>query len=241
MKFHMLLSAMALLSLDSALAANAIINGGFEPETGTLDIPNGTANSSVPSSQVAGWETTDSLGRIEIWDGPFSDPVSGVTFNAYEGDQFAEINAFENSALYQDVIIDEAGLVNYGFAHRGRAGVDTLSVYVLYAGADGIFQTAAGSYTPQGDDVLVVNGALSENTFSTGNTAWSLKTRDDAFTSVAGGLYRFSYQAVSTASGNSAVGNLIDGVYFGVDAVPEPSTALLGAFALGGWIFRRRR
>lgn len=229
MKHCSLFLALFASSALSAFGASVLINGGFEDP----DVANGTGNPNLSEGSVPGWETTDSLGRIEIWDGP----AGG--FSAYEGEQFAEINAWENSALYQDVIIGEAGSVNYGFAHQGRLGLDTLRVDVIYAGADGVFQTAVGATVASGDDSFVVDGSLLTNQFTTGTGAWVNYIRTDSFTSVADGLYRFSYGAVSSAGGNPAAGNFIDGVFFGVNAIPEPSAALLGL--AGGLLALRRR
>jgi hypothetical protein len=216
MKTHLLISYLGALAASSA--ASVIQNGSFEAP----DIPSGSFNASV--FNVPGWSTTDSQGRIEIWDNNF-----GVS--AHAGRQHAEINAFENSALYQDVTIDLAGLVDFGFAHRGRSGVDTLRVDVTYAGIDALFGT--------GDDVVVVDGNVFQ--YSTNNTAWAFYAENDVFTSVAGGIYRFSYGAVSTATGSPASGNFIDSVSFGVDAIPEPSSALMAGFCGVVGIFRRRR
>ncbi|HSJ01146.1 MAG: PEP-CTERM sorting domain-containing protein [Verrucomicrobium sp.] len=214
-----ILTLLGLIGLNAA-AFGQLINGGFE----LPDIPAGTYNNNLTT--VPGWSTTDSTGRIELWE-----DFQGVT--AYQGAQFAEINAHENSRLYQNVTIGEAGLVDYAFAHRGRAGVDTLRVDITFAGGDSTFGTS--------DDVILVDGNLSSNQYSTGTDGWVYYTVNDAFSSVVGGLYRFSFGAVSTATGDISVGNFLDAVSFGVTPVPEASGAMLISIAGVVAILRRRR
>ena len=139
--------------------------------------------------------------------------------------QFAELNAYVAAALYQDVQITEAGLVDYTFSHRGRAGTDVLKVLITYLGADNTFGGV--------DDVVKVN-----TNFSDGNAAWGTYAVNDAFASQPGGFYRFSFGTVSAVGGN-AQGNFLDNVSFGVNVVPEPSAALLGA--CGALVLLRRR
>jgi hypothetical protein len=170
------------------------------------------------------WFTTASDAKIEIWRNG-QGAIPGLI--APDGNQWAEINATQNAALIQEVTITGAGLVDLGFYHRGRAGNDTVAVKVTYLGLDNTFGTF--------DDIL----AFSQS-YTTGNSAWALYAEQDVFTSIDGGKYRFSYEAVSTASGSPSIGNFIDAPYFGVDAIPEASSSLLGLIA-GAMFLRRRR
>jgi hypothetical protein len=234
----------------NAHAATALINGDFE----AFSISSGAYNSAyVPGTNpngynqdfgttpkirnyrdtVAniGWQTTAADGpagpansttkSIEIW----QSGAAGVSSFSGTG-QFAELNAYTEAALYQDVQINELGLVDYTFAHRGRSGTDVLKVLITYLGADNVFGG--------GDDVVKV-----DTNFSDGNTAWGSYAVNDAFQSVAGGSYRFSFGAVSSAGGDKSFGNFLDNVGFGINVVPEPSSALLGA--LGALALLRRR
>jgi hypothetical protein len=63
-------------------------------------------------------------GLIEIWANSFN----GVP--ARDGVQFAELNADQPSALYQNVCINNGETVSWALSHRGRAGPDTM-VFVL--------------------------------------------------------------------------------------------------------------
>jgi hypothetical protein len=176
-----------------------------------------------------GWETTapETGPPIEIWtSGAYSQNSSSGT------GQFAELNAFSDAALFQDVTIPVAGLVDYSFEHKGRAGNDTLKVLITYLGVNNTYEGGTGF----GDDLTVVN-----QNFTTGSAAWSLYSQADQFTSVAGGSYRFSFGSVSTEGGNPSVGNFLDNVNFGVDAIPEPSAALLGSLGMLALLRRRNR
>ncbi len=137
---------------------------------------------------IDGWSTTAPDQRIEIWHN--NNSVSGGIHDAYHGDQFAEINANSDAALYFDLATVPGSLLNWSFAHKGRSGTDELSVNIGEPGAE------------------VVQG-----NFSTGNGAWAFYQGQytipaDQFTT------RFQFEAVSTAGGNNSVGNFVDTVSF---------------------------
>ncbi len=92
---------------------NALINGDFEqPFTNTFKI--------IDDATVTGWNTTASDKKIEFWnDGFLGTP-------AYEGKQFVELNANMSSALYQDMPTTPETKLIWGFAHRGRNGIDSM-------------------------------------------------------------------------------------------------------------------
>lgn len=227
-----------LLACISTASADSLVNGSFEFPA--------IADSSfdrVPEDTVLGWRTSETTGNIEIWNAPFQ----GVP--AYAGDQFAEINASQNAALYQDVNITEFGVVNYGFAHRGRAGTDVMRVDIIYAGLNGVIDTPESNMLGlgttaillAGDDVIIVNGSLPGNQYSATPDAWEQHNISALFNADSNsvGIYRFIYAAVTTDEENPGQGNFIDDVYFGVNAVPEPSCVLISA--LGGLILLKRR
>lgn len=227
-----------LLGCVSIASAATLINGSFE----IPGITDGTFDR-VSEEDVPGWETSDSSGNIEFWNAPFRNVP------AYVGDQFVEINATENAALYQDVNITEFGAVNYGFAHRGREGTDVMRVDIIYAGLNGVIDTPEANLLNLvtdmigvgGDDVIIVDGSLSTNQYSATEDAWEQHNISALFNADSNsvGTYRFIYAAVSSGGPSAGEGNFIDGVYFGVNAVPEPSCILIST--LGGLILLRRR
>jgi len=226
--------AAATAALAIALPAHAgLLNTSFE--TTLVAVPN---NSYVITDQsnVPGWFTTSSDRAIEIWDDGFSGlGYPGFPITAYEGQQFAEINATQNAMLYQDSTGIAAGQeVDFHFAHRGRSGVDTMRLTITDLGADGVF----GS----GDDTLLFG-----KEYSTGNLGWGYYTSAPESPIVAlGYTLRFGYASVSEASGDHTIGNFIDAVDFGVGVlpVPEPGTYALmlgGLGAMSMLLFSRRR
>lgn len=96
---------------------NTLINGDFEqPFTNTFKVIN--------DATVNGWSTTAADKKIEFW----NDGFLGVP--AYNGKQFIELNANMPSALYQDMNTTPGEKLMWGFAHRGRGGVETMNFEV---------------------------------------------------------------------------------------------------------------
>jgi len=132
---------------------------------------------------IPGWWTTDSNHVIELWgDGYNGHPAAS-------GVNFAELNASENAALYQDICMLPGEAFTYALNHRGRLGADQL---LVKAGPSG------GALTSIGD-------------FTDGNTAWT--ARSGNYTNPgATQLIRFQMEAGATTGGDPAVGNLLDDV-----------------------------
>lgn len=214
------LCALAGFALSLASSAHAgLINGSFESPY----IADGHWGL---FTNVPGWHTTSSDGNIELWGNGFSSASGGPVY-AYDGRQFAEINATQFATLYQDVTGISAGsLVGFQFAHRGRSGVDTMRLTITDLGAN----DAVGG----GDDTV-----LFRDDYSDGNTAWGFYTSvSEVPISALGHTIRFSYQALTTAGGDSTVGNFIDAADFGTGVgipaqnVPEPAPLALMSLAL---------
>ncbi len=172
-----------------------IVNGDFEDQTPPLG-----SNSSFqyPKAAVPGWETTDALNKIEIWNN-----FGG--FTAYSGERFAELNATSASVLSQTLTGVPAGsLVGFGWAHRGRQGTDVAEATVLDLGADGVAGTA--------DDTVLFRQQASD-----GAAAWGY--RRGTFVSP-GRNVQLQFAAISAAGGLS-VGNFLDAVELYVAARPD--------------------
>jgi uncharacterized repeat protein (TIGR01451 family) len=158
----------------------ALTNGGFELPV----IPNATFRL-VPQAQVPGWSTTATDGLIELWSNGFQ----GVP--AFEGRQFAELNATQASTLFQDLPTTPGQQLFWRLAHRGRSGVDTMQLRIGPPGQP-------PNFTQQMSD---------------GNTAWVVYT--GTYTVPPGQtVTRFAFAAVS-AVGGPTVGNFLDGIFFG--------------------------
>lgn len=126
--------AVALLPVPAAAAAdtdsnNAIINNSFEsPHI------SGASNGFRHMKFVEGWSTTATDGQIEL-----ASDSTGVnkiphmtngTKNIPDGHQFAELNANEESTLYQDTTTVGGHVYEWGLDHRGRTGIDKMALII---------------------------------------------------------------------------------------------------------------
>ena len=115
-----LLPAPSAAADDSLNVENAIQNPGFE----TPSIR--TTSSQMPQENVQDWETTAKEGMIEFggnWNGHTAPHYStSRDKNNAEGYQFAELNADEESTLYQNVMTVGGNVYEWGLQHRGRIG-----------------------------------------------------------------------------------------------------------------------
>lgn len=187
-----------------------IINNSFEEPATTSATPfidqwSGGIIKTYDETYVPGWQITPTQSggtaqqrrAIELW---------RISQSSYEGDQYAEINAYLFAFLYQDIITIPGRTYSWQFAHRGRAGTDVVELRI-------------GS--PE--------ATISQGQFADDNTAWGLYT--GVYTVPAGQyITRFEYQAVSTAGGDNTVGNFLDLINFGVNCdygdAPAGSTSV---------------
>lgn len=138
----------------------------------------------VNQNQVPCWKTSASDENIEVWGSNFG----GVP--AYSGNQFIELNANMVSTLYQDFTAVLSSTIQVSFAHRGRSGVDVLSVEIGPVG---------GPYHSFGS-------------FSADNTKWSYNTVKYTFPSTGTKNYTLRFNSISAAGGSNSVGNFLDAI-----------------------------
>ena len=171
----------------------AVVNGSFETPDIRTTLPLTSRRwGSFPKIAVAyksflidGWSTTATDSEIELWRNNYE----GI--KAHNGKQFAEINANQSAALYQDIATSPGTAMRWSFAHRGRTGTDTIELMV---------GPPDGPYSSLG-------------TFSTGKSAWAVY--DGTYVVPSGQVAtRFFYKAISTANGNTTTGNLLDDIQF---------------------------
>ncbi len=168
------------------------VNGSFEQPI--VPLKNGLPYFlQTNETNVPGWSTTASDDLIELWTSGFS----GVT--AYHGNQFAELNATEASTLIQTFSATAGEELTIKFAHRGRSGVDVMSVEVGPIG---------GPYVSLGN-------------FSDGKTAWGYYNL--AYTVPTTGNIEIRFVAVSSTNGNKSYGNFLDAIY--VAKIAKPTLA----------------
>jgi hypothetical protein len=228
-----------LLAVTGALSFGGLVtNGSFEPpptSTG-CSAPNSNVNPAgsdgcisnygggvalYATSAVSGWATTD-IG-IEIW----RNGQTYVGLSAYQGSQWAEINANAAGTLSTTITPLAGSTLTLSFAHSGRLGQDTANVKVT-----------------DGATVL-----LDKNV--TDGVGWQLYSYVLP-TPASGRQLTIAFTAVSSTPPGAGVGgsllsfgNFLDAVDVTAIAAdtstPEPSSLGLTALALVGAAFARRR
>ena len=154
-------------------ATTTLVNGSFE----TPAIAAGTWLRSV----ITGWSTGDPAG-VELWNA-----FDG--FIASNGSQFAEINGNFADTLSQVFTTTPGQTLTWSLMHRGRAGVDSMTV---------AFGPTAGA------------GVVTA-TFSDGNAAWG--AHSGTYVVPAGQTTtKISLVAVGSAGGDLSYGNFVDDI-----------------------------
>jgi len=170
----------------------ALVNGGFEQPT----IP-AKSYRQIVDTDVPGWNTTATDKKIEIW----SDGYGGVS--APSGKQFAELNATQDSELYQEVATVPGQKLVWSLYHRARgAGAIGDTMYV---------NIGAPNSAPNSTTTL--NDALTEG--------WVRHTGTYVVPS-GQTLTRFGFESGPTASKNKSIGNFLDNIFFTTESCITP-------------------
>lgn len=184
-------------------AAGRIDNGGFEMPF----VANGSFRL-FPAASVPPWSTTDSLNQIEIWGTGFQ----GVP--AFEGRQFAEINANSAGTLSTTVQPTAGRAIEFAFAHRGRQlSNEQVRVTVTDLGADGVLGG--------GNDSVLLN-----KVYTDGTSAWGSYQENLGFAT--GNKLLLQFAAVNPPG---SIGNFLDGIRFGVTTLSDTDTVTINNLA----------
>lgn len=107
-------------SIECGFINGGLVNGGFE------DGMNG-CNGIFNESLIDGWETTATDDMMEIWcDGRV---LSSITYNAREGNRFAEINANQTAGLFQTISTTPGTYMIWSVSHFARGtGVEEIQI-----------------------------------------------------------------------------------------------------------------
>lgn len=221
-------------TLAQAQIQRSFINPSFEQPTFS-----NSCYIQVDESQINGWTTSHSsrqgtascvttgfntLGKIiEIWTKGFS----SVNTATGAGNQFAELNAEENSQLYQNLCLYQNETITFSLLHRGRSSSSTADVANFLIGlitdpsptVFGRFSTTSnGTVTTQ---PVALNGATIPTV--TNNNAGNGWVRYNGSVPYAGatGNRPVGFAAVSTAGANNTIGNFLDDVQFAGKPVLE--------------------
>lgn len=118
----------SILAADTrSVTDNAIKNGSFEePAFDIKDSPQ------WPAKEVPGWDTTASDKLIEFGSTRRNGSVPHINGrpNVPDGFQFAELNADEESTLYQYATTVGGNVYEWGLSHRGREGDDHMALII---------------------------------------------------------------------------------------------------------------
>ena len=109
----------------AAEESRKLLNGSFEKGqtfTGNYSQPD---QSAVPS-----WNTTAFQGKIELFRKNTGTYINGVTLEPKDGTYAAELNADEESTLYQNVKTTPSSVYKWGLDHGGRNGTDTMALVI---------------------------------------------------------------------------------------------------------------
>ena len=129
---------------------NLIINGGFE------EGENG-CNGLFHQDLIPGWNTTATDGIMEVWcDGRV---LAALTYNAKEGNRFAQVNANQTAGIYQEFETNPGDVLTWSFSHMARGAgeetvwvkmgpsIDSLEILDTRTATQLVWQDYTGTYT----------------------------------------------------------------------------------------------
>ncbi len=166
-----------------------------------------TQDNSVSGTNVNGWRTTAGDFGIELWESGFSGGAANPVLTAAgAGNPFAELNATQATALFQDLPLPASGSTNrlyFRFLHRERDNnatggtfVNAVNVQIL-DGATVLFDRVFATQ-------LVDNGSANQT-----DNGWARYTSEDfaPIFAAAGAArpIRYRFAAVSLSSGNADI------------------------------------
>lgn len=119
---------------------NLLINPSFDDVDANAaykNFPAANATATTPTKGI-GWCTTAKAGVVEIGNFAGGRNVYNITLIAEvfnepyirDGEQFAELNADEESTLYQIVNTDPGKMYKWSLSHRGRDAIDTMALII---------------------------------------------------------------------------------------------------------------
>lgn len=183
----------------------ALANGSFEGPVVSHGAPNWLTGGSSPLL----WDTTEPDNVIELWKNDGAGNQTGLTvqaanggmaISAEDGSQWAELNANQTGALYQNLPTVSGQILQWSVWHRGRYS------NAANASKKDVMEVQIGSTASQA--VQTPTGQTTTD-ISDGPDAWKLYR--GIYTVPAGQtVTRFQFAAKTTASGDNSVGNFID-------------------------------
>ncbi|WP_218697888.1 DUF11 domain-containing protein [Acinetobacter harbinensis] len=183
----------------------------------------------IDIASIPGWKTTHRLNGtvIEMWKntGPTGAVPRPPTGNQTGDYQYAELNANEPSAIYQNVCLFKDEAFDWAFTHAARSNLNEIAKFYI-----GKIDTPDSSTKPiptliQSIGTSAVPSALNKWTVVGGE---NVKV-NDARVPKEGGIFSFIFEATNAGS----LGNFIDDIYIKLKPAVEFSAAS-GSFYEGG-------
>lgn len=113
------------VSADENSSVKKLQNGSFEKG------PTFAGGYSQPDQKdVPSWNTTAFQGKIELFKENKNTYISNVTLKPSDGTYAAELNADEESTLYQNVKTVPSSVYEWGLDHGARNGTDTMALVI---------------------------------------------------------------------------------------------------------------
>jgi uncharacterized repeat protein (TIGR01451 family) len=198
------------LADDCSTTAVSMLNASFEDPAQASGVSNVSGNGGL-----TGWRakknSDNSVTNIEVW-------TSGTQYDnrppviAPVGNQFVELNANEAGTLYQDVdTLTDGQMLQWSFLHRGRMGEDTMQLLIGAPGA------------------LVLQGQFKTgNDVTNGNNGW-VRYSGTYVVPANQDKTQLAFKALTTASGDTTIGNFLDDVSFGSSPCVKASSVVSNA------------
>lgn len=206
---------MAAMSPAQAQVQRTLINLGFEqPSLGAA-----TCYRTISETVVPGWTTTHpsiatqttTCDNTNIPGAPTSGAAMEFWANSFnatparEGTQLVELNASAASRLSQSVCLINGEQVNWVFSHRGRSSATTHDVMDYLVGSSQIVRVR----TTSNGTGNVVTTSLGTATSAAASNGWRDYSGTFTYTGTTGSS-NMGFSAISTAGGDTTVGNFLD-------------------------------
>ncbi|MGN1467526.1 MAG: hypothetical protein ACI4W1_04385 [Ruminococcus sp.] len=127
------------MSFTNKKGNNLLINAGFDDVTISGSYSSLSAANALTPTAGIGWCTTAADYKVEVGNIKYGDAYTlGASVQTTtkcaptirEGQQFVELNANQESSLYQIVDTDPGKMYRWGLSHRGRSGKDTMALII---------------------------------------------------------------------------------------------------------------
>lgn len=177
----------------------------------------------VPSTYVLGWSTTHasmagncgypSGQLIEMWRTGFN----GVPSRS--GSQHAELNARQNSRIYQTVCLLQDDKIDWRFSHRGLSGTDTMDFSI--GTAERVVRASTSNAGVGGPSMCGSGATISDATCDSAKFGTWIDYSGTFTWTGPDSLQQFGFAAISTSDGNPDTGNHIDDIQLRIDPLVE--------------------